>query len=144
MTRCVVVLGLLCVEMCLVQSWFGLCSFLFFYLNLARRCYCCLLRWSACLLSSSFFWDCIYFIFVSLFFAILTFSTHALTLTSCPQICSRPRTHTPAHTTTPHNLTSLPLNPSLCFSVNVSPVADCGSCFLAVTESQWASKERWQ
>lgn len=53
MTQCVVVLGLLCVEMCLLWSWFGL--FFNFLFELARRCYCCLFRWSACLLISSFF-----------------------------------------------------------------------------------------
>lgn len=58
MTQYVVVFGLLCVEMCLVWSWFGLFSF-----ELARRCYCFLLRCSACLLIFElllrlFFWYC--------------------------------------------------------------------------------------
>lgn len=98
MTRCVVVLGLLCVEMCLVQSWFGLRSFVFFFLNLARRCYCCLLRWSACLLISSFFWDCIYFIFVSIFiFWQYWVSPHEPSPSPPAPRFSRPHTHTSTH-----------------------------------------------
>lgn len=105
MTQCVVVLGLLCVEMCLVQSWFGLCSFVFF---LARRCYCCLLSWSACLLISSFFWDCFFFFFLDIhfFFAIFSFGTQALTLTFWPSdflLPSHTHQHTqPRPTTSPH------------------------------------------
>lgn len=74
---------------------------------LARQCYCCLLRWSACLLISSFFWDCI------LFFSIFFFCNIKFLHTSpCPHLLpprfSLALTHTPAHMTTPQNLTSPP------------------------------------
>lgn len=110
MTRCVVVLGLLCVEMCLVQSWFGLCSFVFF-----KSCTSVLLLFVALvclsvdfklLLRLYLFHFCVFIYFY--FLAILSFSTRALTLTFCPQIFSPPHTHqhTPLR---PHNLTSLPV-----------------------------------
>lgn len=81
-------------------------SLVCFFFNLARRCYCCLLSWSACLLISSFFWDFFFFldILFFFFFAILSFSTQALTF--CPSdflLPSHTHQHTQPHTSTsPH------------------------------------------
>lgn len=127
----------------------GLVSVVFcfvLYFNLARWCYCCLLSRSACLLISSFFWDFFFFFFGYTFFCFCNIkfqhtSPHPHLL---PLRFSLALTHTPTHTTTSYNVTSRPVNPCLCFVVRASLVADCGSCFLAVAESQWASKERWQ
>lgn len=141
MTRCVVVLALLCVEMCLVQSWFGL--LLHVGVN-AVCCACLLVCWFQASFETVFIYLFTYFFAYIFFFAILRFSTQALRLTFCPPRYSLALTHTPAHTPTPHHPTSRLVNPSLCCVVIVSLVADSGSCFLAVTESQWASKERWQ
>lgn len=71
--------------------------------------------------------------------------TQALTSPFSPPV-SLPHTHThnnkhnhaPKPHLTPHDSLSL-----LCRRCAAS-VADWLSCFLAVTESQWASKERWQ
>lgn len=134
MTQCVVVLGLFCVEMCLVQSWFGLCSFFFSCTSVL------LLFVELVCLSVDFkllcFGDCLFFFLDIPFFCNIKFwhtspHSHLLALRF-----SLALTHTPAHTTTPFNFTPRPVNPSLCCVVCVSLVADCGSCFLAVAESQ--------
>lgn len=77
----------------------GLVSVVSFFKNLARRCYCCLLRWSACLLISSFFWDCIYFIFcvfISFFWQYWVSPHKPSPSPSAPRF-SRPHTHTSTH-----------------------------------------------
>lgn len=110
MTRCVVVLGLLCVEMCLVQSWFGLRSFFCF-----KSCTSVLLLFVALvclsvdfklLLRLYLFPFCVFYSF--LFFGNIEF-LHTSPHPHLPPPDFLAPTHTPAHTTTPHNLTSLPV-----------------------------------
>lgn len=98
----------LCVEMCLVWSWFGLSLiYLFIYFQLtsfifelARWCYCYLFRWSACLFILSFFF-LETFTFCCKYPSTQMLKTHkALTSSLCPHASlfhavSLP--HTPQH-----------------------------------------------
>lgn len=133
------------VEMCLVWSWFCL-SFNFFF-ELARWCYCYLFRWSACLFiwaSSSFFF------FETFMLQVLEYtdalSAQGLHFSLPPLRLSLPRSlcppRTPTHSTTP-KISPQTLSPPhdslflLCCKCAAS-LTDWLSCFLTVTESQWA------
>lgn len=99
MTRCVVVLGLLCVEMCLVQSWFGLRSFYFFLkiLHVGVTAVCCA-GLLVCWFQASF--ETLYFIFVSFFIFIFWqywVSPHKPSPSPSAPRFSRPHTHTSTH-----------------------------------------------
>lgn len=136
MTRCVVVLGLLCVEMCLVWSWFGLLIWKFnFSFELARRCYCCLLRWSACLFILSFFWN---FYFCNVEFLHKCSEHKPSPLPSHPQSLypTLAHTHNNKHA---QNLTSPPMTPSLCFAIGVPP--QLLTDFLVFLQSRKASEQ---
>ena len=125
--------------------------FQFFLFELARRCYCCLFRWSACLLISSFFLRLLFLqrrVSPQMLQTRTLTSLHLTSLLTPSLFSSLPHTHIPTYSTQPRpkkNLTSHPTPPlSLLCRQCVASVADWLSCFLAVTESQWTGKERWQ
>lgn len=111
MTRCVVVLGLLCVEMCLVQSWFGL--FLHVGVN-AVCCACLLVCWFQASFETVFIYlficlfICIYILFCNITFLHTSPQSHLL-----PPRYSLTLTHTHQHThprpTTPPHACWIPL-----------------------------------
>lgn len=151
MTQCVVLGFFLCVEMCLVWSWFGLFliyyySFLSWYLflKLARWCYCYMFRWSACL----FIWAS----FLRLLCSVASTWVHKCSKHTRPSLLSPPprlflpRSHCPPHTPT-HSATpetspqtpSPPTTPSLCSTASVPPhlLTD----FLVFLQSRKASEQ---
>ena len=150
MTQCVVVLGLLCVEMCLVWSWFGLFfDFLFFWTCTSVFTAVCY-RWSACLFNFELlFWD-------FLFCNVKSFSTkkknaqkhkknpHLTSPLPLPPLTpslspshTHPNTHNHAQKK-PHLLPH-PTAPTLCLAVAVSP--QLLTDFLVFLQSRKASEQ---
>lgn len=150
----------LCVEMCLVWSWFGLwfiysfyyyfLSWLHLFLNLhvgvTATC-------SAGLLVCSFellFWD--FYVLLQVLKYTNAQNTQGPPTSLCPPTpLSSTQSLSPTHPNTlghAQNLTSDPLAPhdslSLLCCHSAASLTDWLSCFLTVTESQWAGKERWQ
>ncbi len=144
MTQCVVVLGLLCVEMCLVWSWFGL-FFNFFFLTCTSML---LLFVPLVCLSVNFE------LLLRLFILqrrvspqiLQMLKTQTLTSPSDPQSLSFPHSHTHRHTHTHLNIHNYapknsPHSPQLplCFAVGVSLLLLTD--FLVFLQSRKASEQ---
>lgn len=126
----------LCVEMCLVWSWFGLSLiYLFIYFQLtsfifelARWCYCYLFRWSACLFILSFFFFGDFYVLLQVPKYTNAQDTQGPHFFSLPPRLSLSRSlsppHTPTRSTTPKTspqTLSTPTTPSLCSAASVPP-----------------------
>lgn len=127
MTQCVVVLGLLCVEMCLVWSWFGLFfNFLFFWTCTSVLLLFVTAGLLVCLIFELLFWDLLFCNVESFFTNKRTKKKKALKNTKKnPHLTSPlpphflpppffwppvslPHTHTPTYATTPQKKPSPP------------------------------------
>lgn len=142
MTQCVVVLGLLCVEMCLVWSWFGL-FFLFF---LFSTCTSVLLLFVPLVCLSVNFKLLLRLLFCNVEF-LHKYCKCAKHKPSPPRLTpslsfsfphTYTHTYTPTYTTTPTNSPHTPQLP-LCFAVSVS--LQLLTDFLVSLQSRKASEQ---